>query len=104
MSEEYLSPSVLRLVDVGRWIHLACVYDGASKRVAHYVDGRPVAVFPIVRETAIRFGPAEVGNWVSDGFVNHTVRSLNGRIDELIVYKRPLNNDEVEQLYVEGRP
>ncbi|MEQ8848265.1 LamG-like jellyroll fold domain-containing protein [Botrimarina sp.] len=104
VSSDYLSPSVLRLLDVGRWLHVACVYDGGEKRVTHYLDGKPVARLPIEEETKIRFGAAEIGNWVGEGFVDHTVRSLNGRIDELLLFSRPLSGKEIGELYVQGRP
>lgn len=103
-SSEYLSPSVLRLVDVGRWLHLACVYDGPGRSVTHYLDGKAVASLPIENETKIRFGAAEVGNWVGTGFVDHTVRSLNGRMDELLIFDRPLSGDEISELHHQGQP
>lgn len=103
-SSEYLSPSVLQLADLGRWLHLACVYDGPGGLVTHYLDGRVVHSQEIKQPTKLRFGDTEIGNWTSKGFLDHTVRSLNGRIDELILYKTALTESEVAELYQSGRP
>jgi ferric-dicitrate binding protein FerR (iron transport regulator) len=103
-SQEYLSPSVLKLTDLGRWVHLACVYDGPRGRVSHYVDGKEVSTHEVKKSTTLRFGPTQVGNWESRGFVDHVVRSLNGRIDELLLLDVPLSSDEVAELYRTGRP
>lgn len=103
-SSEYLSPSVLQLADLGRWLHLACVYDGPGGVVTHYLDGQAVHIQEIEQPTKLRFGDTEIGNWTSKAFLDHTVRSLNGRIDELILYKAALNEVEVAELYQSGRP
>jgi hypothetical protein len=103
-SSEYLSPSVLQLTDLGRWLHLACVYDGPGGMVTHYLDGKAVHSQEITHPTKLRFGDTEIGNWTSKGFLDHTVRSLNGRIDELVLYKRALTEVEVTELYQSGRP
>jgi anti-sigma factor RsiW len=103
-SQEYLSPSVLNLTDLGRWVHLACVYDGANGQVTHYVDGKDVSSHVIEKPVSLRFGPIQIGNWESRGFVDHLVRNLNGRIDELLLLDRPLSSEEVIELYRSGRP
>ena len=103
-SSEYLSPSVLQLADLGRWLHLACVYDGPGGKVTHYLDGDVVHSQQITQPAKLRFGDTEIGNWTSKGFLDHTVRSLNGRIDELILYKTALIEAEVAELYQSGRP
>ena len=74
-SQEYLSETVLRPVDLGRWIHLACVYDKAAGEVRHYVDGRRVETQAIKLHTPLRFGPSELGNWVPEQFKDHRIRS-----------------------------
>ncbi len=103
VSEDYLTPSVLHISDVGRWIQLACVYDGAGGRVTHFVDGQPVASHQIQNKIRLRFGSTQIGNWASEGFKDHSVRTLNGRIDELLLFDRALTEDEVNELYEQGR-
>jgi hypothetical protein len=103
-SQEYLSDTVLRPVDLGRWIHLACVYDGAAGEVRHYVDGRRVETQPIRVPTPLRFGAAELGNWAPEQFKDHRIRSLNGRMDEFLLLEGPLDDAEISRLYKPGRP
>ncbi|MGL4513851.1 MAG: LamG-like jellyroll fold domain-containing protein [Lacipirellulaceae bacterium] len=103
-SQEYLSPSALRLTDLGRWVHLACVYDGPRGRVTHYFDGKEVSAHEVKKPTTLRFGPTQVGNWESRGFIDHLVRNLNGRVDELLLVDRPFSSEEVNELYLSGRP
>jgi hypothetical protein len=103
-SQEYLTETVLRPVDLGRWIHLACVYNEQAGHVAHYVDGRRVHTQPIVKGTPLRFGAAELGNWVPQELKDHRIRSLNGRIDEFALLKTALSDDDVKAMYEVGRP
>lgn len=103
-SQEYLSETVLRPVDLGRWIHLACVYDKSAGEVRHYVDGRRVETHAIKLHTPLRFGPSELGNWVPEQFKDHRIRSLNGRIDEFALLEGCLSDEEINQLFEIGRP
>jgi ferric-dicitrate binding protein FerR (iron transport regulator) len=103
-SQEYLSETVLRPVDLGRWIHLACVYDKAAGEVRHYVDGRRVETHAIKLHTPLRFGPSELGNWVPEQFQDHRIRSLNGRMDEFALLEGCLSDEEINHLFEIGRP
>jgi hypothetical protein len=103
-SQEYLTDTVLRPVDLGRWVHLACVYDAEKEEVIHYVDGRRVATIPIIRHSPLRFGNSEIGNWAPEDLSDHRIRSLNGRIDEFMLLKVTSTDDEIRRLYEAGRP
>ena len=103
-SQEYLSETVLRPVDLGRWIHLACVYDKEAGEVRHYVDGHRAETLAIKKHTPLRFGPSELGNWVPEQFKDHRIRSLNGRVDEFALLNGCLSDDEIQHLYYVGRP
>ena len=103
-SQDYRSGVVLRPSDVGRWVHLACVYDRESGTVAHYVDGHRVSTEAIRKDTMLRFGAAELGNWVPEIYKNYRVRSLNGRIDEFVVFKTALSEKEIYKMYEVGQP
>ncbi len=103
-SQEYLTETVLRPTDLGRWIHLACVYNKAQSEVAHYVDGRRVSTQPIVKGIPLRFGPAELGNWIPEELKDHRIRSLNGRIDEFLLRDAAMTDDEVRELFEAGQP
>ena len=103
-SQDYLSPVVLRPTDVGRWVHLATVYDQQSGSVAHYVDGHRVSTEAIRKDSKLRFGAAELGNWVPEIYKDYRVRSLNGRIDEFVVFKTALTEQQIYKMYEVGQP
>ena len=89
----------------GHWLHLAVVYDGDGGQVTHYIDGRPVAQEPIQFDIPLRIGAAQLGNWNIATHRNKTpVRYLTGCMDEFMLFSRPFNDREVEQLYTQGRP
>src|SRR5207302_8435570 len=48
---------------LGRWSHLAVVYDRDAGWVTHYLDGRVVAQALVQFDVPLRIGDAEIGNW-----------------------------------------
>src|SRR5205085_337770 len=62
---DYDSPVVFTPERLGRWIHLAVVFDANLRQVIHYVDGRAVSREAVRSRTPLQVGPAEVGNWSS---------------------------------------
>ena len=83
---------------VGRWMHLAFVYDSDARTASFYVDGRPDGVTELAFAPPARLGPARVGNW------NAMDRKMSGRIDELVFVGRALSADEIRALYETGVP
>jgi hypothetical protein len=101
----YTSPSALGQADLGKWMHLAVVYDPAAAQVTHYVNGRAVALLPIHKPVTLVVGTAELGNWgMPRGQGDSRVRNLNGRIDEFALFKRALTDAEVAAMHEAGRP
>jgi hypothetical protein len=86
------------LSTVGRWMHLAFVYDSEARTASFYVDGRPDGVTELAFAPPARLGPARVGNW------NAKDRKMSGRIDELVFVGRALSADEIWALYETGVP
>ena len=103
-SQDYISGVVLKPSDVGRWMHLACVYDRQSGRVSHYLDGQRVSTEAIRKHVTLRIGAAELGNWTPEVYRDHRIRALNGRIDEFVVLKRALSDEEIAAMYGAGQP
>jgi hypothetical protein len=90
---------------LGQWVQLAVVYDRDAGRVTHYVDGRPAGSAPIQFDVTLRVGDAEIGNWNTASYRNtQPVRNFNGCMDELLVFARALTDDEVHELYTQGKP
>ncbi|QDU61841.1 FecR protein [Planctomycetes bacterium Pan216] len=100
----YFSPRVLGPSDLGRWVHLATVYDPARGAVTHYVDGEIVSRDELREPIRLRIGPAEIGNWNSKGSGRHGIRSLNGRIDEFGLFGRAFSDEEIREMFDVGRP
>ena len=77
-----------------RWIHLAVSYDADDEgEVRFYLEGQPKDVFDIEKANPVNLGPGRVGAWDEQG------RWFHGLIDELYIYKRALENSEVQSLF-----
>ncbi len=97
-AEDYPDSRSPVLSDRGRWIHLATVYDSVAKTVRFYLNGRfDKQVRQAVAHPA-RLGPAQIGNW--DG----GRRKLSGRVDEIVVLGRTMDDGEVRALFEAGNP
>jgi concanavalin A-like lectin/glucanase superfamily protein len=103
-SHDYYSPSIIGPLDLGRWVHFACVYSGEDRYVSHYVDGAEISRETIRRDTTLRIGPAEIGNWIPQDLQDYRIRSLNGRLDEFILFERALSPAEIKTIYEDGKP
>lgn len=86
------------LPEQGRWMHLAVVYDSPKRTVRFYLNG----AFDKETHQAIahpaRLGPARIGNW------DNRDRKLSGRIDELVILGRTMNDAEISDLFNAGNP
>jgi len=101
---DYRSPVIFTPERIGKWVHLALVFDSESHRVAHYVDGLLVSQERTTFELPFRIGAADLGNW-SVGTRNtiYPVRHFSGLIDEFAVFTRPLRDKEILEAYETGR-
>jgi hypothetical protein len=102
---DYDAPGVFVPSQLGRWIHLCTVYDRQAREVVHYVDGRRVIRIPLRFDTALKLGNVELGNWGVPLRGNiYEIRSLNGRMDEFVLFGSALREDEIRALYEVGAP
>lgn len=96
----YTSKEFVDLTNLGRWFHLATIIDQENLRVSHFLDGELMTTNPIQQDRSpIRFGDASIGNW--DQPLNNsggTIRNLNGRIAELMIYREALPEEEIARL------
>jgi hypothetical protein len=89
----------------GQWTHLAVVYDKRVGLVTHYVDGVPAAQVPIEFDIPLKIGDAELGNWNIATHRNPSpVRFFSGCMDEFMLFSRALGDEDVKQLYEQGKP
>ena len=99
--KNYTSEEFVDLTNLGRWFHLATVIDHQTLTVSHFLDGEQIATHPIREQDLgpIRFGDASIGNW-DQPLKNSggTIRNLNGRIAELMVFREALPAEEIARL------
>jgi len=100
----YYSKPLLETDGFGRWRHLAVVYDSAAKQIAFYVDGQPIGMSSIAVAMPLVLGPCEIGNWAPRKDLVVPVRNFQGRIDELLIFRRGLTAAEVKAMYDKGKP
>ncbi len=85
----YDSPDVFLTERLGRWTHLAMVYDGPRARMTQYVDGQPISRFPLSKAIRLRIEHGELGNWNPGNSSDRApIRYLSGRMDEFELFGR----------------
>lgn len=107
VAKDYDSPVIFDASRLGRWTHLATVYDRDARSVAHYVDGREVRRLPLRFDTPLLLGSAELGNWgapLPGTTATYSIRNLNGRLDEFLLFRNPLPPNEIRSLHASGTP
>lgn len=104
----YFSPTMWDLSMSGQWLHLASVFDPANRQVSHYVNGERIHRQEIEDDffiETLRIGNAEIGNWGQPFREEPTfaIRNLNGRMDEVAVFREALQDGEIEELFDSSR-
>ena len=84
--------------DQGRWVHLATVYDAGKGSVRFYHNGNFDKEAHQSVTYPARLGPIQIGNW------NQGERKLSGRVDELVILGRAMDDAEVRALFEAGNP
>ncbi|MCH2024953.1 MAG: FecR domain-containing protein [Verrucomicrobiales bacterium] len=103
----FTSSPILNRNMLGKWIHLASVFNSNEKKVSHYLNSQEIseAKFPKNGLTAIKFSNAEIGNSSIKSSNGRTpIRYFTGRIDELAIFGRSLTKNSIEHLYRTGKP
>ena len=104
-STVYTSSPILRPGTLGRWVHLATVYDGTGKSVTHYLNGRQVSSHPLTSIIKLRGGPAQLGNWGRPRKTDkYPARKFNGLMDEFAIFSEALDESEIKKIHRVGRP
>ncbi len=101
-----LSPRLFDVDRMGRWTHLAVVYDQTTGDITFFCDGRQVSTAKAVIEDGqtIRIGAASIGRWTThNGGQTQGSRNLHGQIDELAVFARSLAPNEIHRMFEAGR-
>lgn len=98
------SPPIIPLDNLGEWIHLAMVYDANNKVIHQYLNGTLIDSGEIVKPQTITLGNSEIGNWNHHRKDGKDIRSLNGRMDEFLIFSSALHPDEIKNIYEQGKP
>ncbi|MCA9080858.1 MAG: protein kinase [Planctomycetaceae bacterium] len=97
-----------------QWHHLVVTIKkgtGNQARVELYVDGElegtTLCGFPGTNKDPVWLGAnpdSKMRERTEEGQISQGTRTLDGQIDELVIWKRPLNQHEIKRLYRQGRP
>jgi hypothetical protein len=59
----------------------------------------------MIKLPRVKFGPAMIGNWNQQTEVTQDIiRTLDGRIDELMIFQSALTAEEIKRIYETGKP
>ena len=83
------------------WIHVAWTYDAGAQTVTSYIDGQPELATVLDTAALVGVGPATIGAWDATGGGLHT-RFLDGRLDDLQIYRGLLSETEIGDLAALG--
>jgi len=84
----------------GHWSQVAVVYDSAKAQVRHYLNGQRVAKNDCLETNPVNVERCVIGNWAFSKWPGNFV----GRIDELAIFARVLDDQEIARLYEAGKP
>ncbi|MFN0080275.1 MAG: LamG-like jellyroll fold domain-containing protein [Prosthecobacter sp.] len=96
---DYDTPVFFTPERFGRWMHLAVVFDPATKEIRHYANGDQLARLPLQDASALKLGIAELGNWNDSRHQGGVaIRHLSGAMDEFALWDRALSDAEISAL------
>ena len=98
----YQSATAFRSERIGKWAHIATVYDLEKKKVSHFINGRPFSHEKTKLDATISFANASLG-YLSRKKPNGRT-SLQGSLDEFAIFKVSLPESEIRRLYEIGCP
>jgi hypothetical protein len=98
---EYVSKQFIDITRLGKWFHLATVYDSGNSEVVFYIDGKVISRHPVTTPLMeVQLGDTEIGNWGTPPSYSPTkIRNLNGRMDEHILFGEALGPDEIRRIH-----
>ena len=89
---------------LGRWMHLAAVYDADLRQVRFHTNGTIDSTVALPAGLPAVLSSAQIGNWNLKQQSGTRHRQLSGRIDELVILARTLAAEEIHTHYLAGRP
>lgn len=89
---------------LGRWMHLAVVYDSVAQRARFFTNGRPDTEIALPLSLPAVLRRAQLGNWNLKNAHSTQHRRLSGRMDEFVILGRALSAQEVRASFEAGNP
>lgn len=90
-------PSIFQRTDWGTWIRFAVVLDASSKTIRVFKDGVRISEVPWPNPVRLTPGTVYAGN-APDEQMSKNARFLGGAIDEIYIFNRSLNEDEIRNM------
>ena len=93
---------------LGRWTHLAAVFDADRRQVSFYTNGQFDSTVTLTTGLPAVLGPGQIGNWnLKNTFnapFNTPSRRLSGRMDEFAALGRALSAAEIQAYFAASNP
>ena len=99
----YKSAVAFRKERIGKWIHVATIYDLGSKRVSHYVNGRPFSHEQIKGNMPVSFSNSQLGHLSKNSSIPENI-TLQGSVDEFVVFNTSRTEADIRRMYEIGCP
>ena len=99
LGDQHVRQATIKGLDTNRWTHLALTWDGANYAV--YVDGVEEARGGYTGLSTLN-AFADIGN--TGGTAGSRTEALQGRVDDVRVYSRPLSASEIQALIPNRAP
>ena len=96
-------------VEPGRWQFIAVAWNLDTGNTRFFCDGE--SYYPRLRNPSGReigeaqpsFGSCQIGAW-GDPTIHHPTRDFKGRVDEVMIFSRSLEDSEIKALYEASKP
>jgi hypothetical protein len=82
----------------GRWMHLAVVYDMQQQQARFYVNGVNRGTRAYTTALKADLQQTQLGDWIAEE------RNMVGKIDELIIFRTAMSDEQVRRIYQAGVP
>jgi hypothetical protein len=90
---------------MGKWVQVVMVIAATDYTRKVYANGKLVRQGVIDRDVIISPGLCRLGNWLpAEKHLEKRTRAFRGRMDELAIWNRALQEIEIRQMFEAGRP
>jgi hypothetical protein len=85
---------------LGKWCFVAAVFDPMGGKFTNYLNGKLLNETPIEANSGtVKLGPAMIGAWEPLNIPCPRDRRIEGRMDELMIFRSALSPEEIRKIY-----